>query len=333
MATASQSGMNERECSHLMLVYNAFYPQPFTLNEDKLIELASSDIKEPLDSDNAIVISDYDLDCCNVIDSHNMVIHPTANILSIDTTPNISNIENPEAKSAKVEEQEGAASYKLMVAPRFEINKDMEFLFTDDQNREIERIKADRTTLHNRVTGKQRKKARENKKKHGQEHIGPQCTSESWGNSGRKPGRIKINMGKYERGHLGESSGYWAGTRQRQRKFLCCFLLPVPARDQATLLPIIQQWVEPNTTIWTDMSAEYPNLPQLGFALGTVNHTLNFVASNRGNMNRVEEMWQRAKAKFKAMYGPTNREMVEEYLSEFIWSHQFSDNQFLNLFP
>ena len=42
MATASQSGMNERECSHLILVYNALYPQPFTLNEDRLIELASS---------------------------------------------------------------------------------------------------------------------------------------------------------------------------------------------------------------------------------------------------------------------------------------------------
>eukprot|EP00795_Rhopilema_esculentum_P017055 gene17055-8571_t len=42
MATAWQSGMNERKCSHLMLVYNPFYPQPFTLNEDKLIELASS---------------------------------------------------------------------------------------------------------------------------------------------------------------------------------------------------------------------------------------------------------------------------------------------------
>ena len=37
IANALQLGMNERECSHLMLVYNAFYPQPFTLNEDKLI--------------------------------------------------------------------------------------------------------------------------------------------------------------------------------------------------------------------------------------------------------------------------------------------------------
>ena len=28
MAIPAQLGMNERECSHLMLVYNAFYPQP-----------------------------------------------------------------------------------------------------------------------------------------------------------------------------------------------------------------------------------------------------------------------------------------------------------------
>eukprot|EP00795_Rhopilema_esculentum_P011715 gene11715-83_t len=41
-------------------------------------------------------------------------------------------------------------------------------------------------------------------------------------------------------------------------------LVPVPASDQATLLPIVQEWVEPNTMIWTDMSAAYPNLPQLG---------------------------------------------------------------------
>ena len=71
------------------------------LNDD----LFPLDIQQPLDSDNAIVISDYDLDCCKVIDSHNMVIDLTANILSFDTTPNISNIENPEANSAKVDER------------------------------------------------------------------------------------------------------------------------------------------------------------------------------------------------------------------------------------
>ena len=113
-------------------------------------------------------------------------------------------------------------------------------------------------------------------------------------------------------------------TRQR-------VLVLVPARDQATLLPIIQQWMEPNTMIWTDMWAAYRNLPQLGFAHGTVNHTLNFVAPLTGvTTDRVETLWQRAKAKFKAIYGPTNRGMVEDYLSEFIWSQRFRDNPFFN---
>ena len=58
--------------------------------------------------------------------------------------------------------------------------------------------------------------------------------------------------------------------------------------------------------LWRGMWAAYRSLPQLGFAHGTVNHTLNFVAPLTGILtNRVEEMWQRAKVKFKAMYGPT----------------------------
>eukprot|EP00795_Rhopilema_esculentum_P005631 gene5631-10847_t len=42
MTTAAWSGMNGTECSHLMLVNNAFYPQQFTLSEYKLFQLASS---------------------------------------------------------------------------------------------------------------------------------------------------------------------------------------------------------------------------------------------------------------------------------------------------
>ena len=109
------------------------------------------------------------------------------------------------------------------------------------------------------------------------------------------------------------------------------FLVLVPVRHQATFLPIIQQLVEPKSTIWADMWAAYWNLPQLGFAQGTVNHTLNFVAPLTGvTTDRVETMWQRAKAKFKAIYSPTNRGMVEDYLSEFMRSQRLRDNPFFN---
>ena len=43
MAIAARSGMNGRECHHLLLVNNAFYPDLVTLSEDKLYELASDD--------------------------------------------------------------------------------------------------------------------------------------------------------------------------------------------------------------------------------------------------------------------------------------------------
>eukprot|EP00795_Rhopilema_esculentum_P005714 gene5714-10965_t len=100
--------------------------------------------------------------------------------------------------------------------------------------------------------------------------------------------------------------------------------------DQETLLPIIQQWVELNTMIWTDIKAGYQNLPQLGFAHEMVNHNLYFVAPLIWvTLNRVEAMWGRAKVKFNAMYGPTNQE-VEDYLSEFMWSQRFSDKPFVN---
>ena len=90
------------------------------------------------------------------------------------------------------------------------------------------------------------------------------------------------------------------------------FLVPVDRRDAATLLPEIQRWVAPGSTIWTDIWAAYNNLPNLPqqYVHGTVNHTLNFVDPNTGlTTNRVESMWARVKAKFK------------KYFQEFLMMH------------
>ena len=93
---------------------------------------------------------------------------------------------------------------------------------------------------------------------------------------------------KYERGHLVREQWILGRYEAETKKG---FLVPVPPTDQATLLLIMQQWVEPNTTIWMFMWAAYPNLPQLGFANSTVNHTLNFIALLTGvTTNRVEAM-------------------------------------------
>ena len=51
------------------------------------------------------------------------------------------------------------------------------------------------------------------------------------------------------------------------------FLVPVPQRDSATLIPIVQQYVRRGTTIHTDMWKAYDSLSQCGYQHGMVNHS------------------------------------------------------------
>ena len=131
--------------------------------------------------------------------------------------------------------------------------------------------------------------------------------------------RRKNNVGR-----MRQEMWVMGGYEQARRRG---FLVRVDRRDAATLLPIIQQWVAPGSIIWSDMWAAYnqlPQLPNMAYQHGTVNHTLHFVDPNTGvTTNRVEAMWSRAKDKFKAGRGPTNREMVADYLAEFMWAQRF----------
>ena len=107
------------------------------------------------------------------------------------------------------------------------------------------------------------------------------------------------------------------------------FLVPVDACDADTLWPIIQEWVAPGTTIYSDQWRAYNNLQNIGYNHQTVIHSLYFVDLHTGvNTNCVEAMWQRAKAKFKSMHGPGNRDLIADYLIEYMWYQRFSDVPF-----
>ena len=96
--------------------------------------------------------------------------------------------------------------------------------------------------------------------------------------------------------------------------------MPVARRDAATLLPIIQQWIAPGTTIHSDMWAAYN---------GIGNHTFNFVNPATGvHTHHVEAMWMRAKCKFKAQQGANNRGMIVDYMAEFMWQQRFGRTAF-----
>ena len=62
---------------------------------------------------------------------------------------------------------------------------------------------------------------------------------------------------KYNRGRVVPEQWIFGGYDQQTWQG---FLIPVPRRDAATLLPIIQHWIRPNTEIWSDMWVANTNL-------------------------------------------------------------------------
>ena len=59
----------------------------------------------------------------------------------------------------------------------------------------------------------------------------------------------KFGKRKYHRGHHVEGQWVFGGIEEDSRK---CFLVAVEKRDEQTLLPIIQKWIEPGTIIVSD---------------------------------------------------------------------------------
>ncbi|KAG1708474.1 putative transposase-like protein [Nymphon striatum] len=107
---------------------------------------------------------------------------------------------------------------------------------------------------------------------------------------------------KYHRGRW--TDGHWVlgmierGTNQ-------CALVVVQDRKAETLLPLIQEFVLPRTTVITDGWAAYNHLQTLQYNHSVVNHSLNFVDPNDPSVhtNTVEGSWANCKTKFKQMHG------------------------------
>lgn len=98
-----------------------------------------------------------------------------------------------------------------------------------------------------------------------------------------------------------------------------CFVVNVPDRSAATLMPLIQQWIHPGTTIISDSWRAYNGIQAAGFAHQTVNHHYNFVDPATGaHTQTVERMWRSVKFRNKKQSG-TARDFMESYLAEYMW--------------
>lgn len=95
------------------------------------------------------------------------------------------------------------------------------------------------------------------------------------------------------------------------------FLRTVTRRNAENLTAILNECVEPGTTVITDCWRGYNRLTDNGFHHLTVNHKLNFVDPvNRDiHTQRIERLWKSVKS-----YIPKNvrRQYIQQHLSKFI---------------
>lgn len=103
----------------------------------------------------------------------------------------------------------------------------------------------------------------------------------------------KFGKRKYHRGRRVEGTWIFGGVERESKR---AFMVPVKKRSAAYLLPIIQHFIEPGTTIISDCWKAYGGLENMGFTRLTVNHSYTFKDQDTGACtNRIEGLWRHAK--------------------------------------
>ena len=138
----------------------------------------------------------------------------------------------------------------------------------------------------------------------------------------------KFGHRKYSRGRM--LSGQWVfGGIDVDTKDI--FMIPVQNRTAATLVPLIEQYILPGTTIHSDEWASYNLIPSTTFQHLTVNHSIDFVNPTTGvHTQTIESSWGQAKKRMRNSM-TTNPELLDTHLAEICWRKKFGGASFSNL--
>ncbi|XP_026684137.1 uncharacterized protein LOC113470127 [Diaphorina citri] len=137
------------------------------------------------------------------------------------------------------------------------------------------------------------------------------------------PGKVvEIDKAKFGRpDHEGQDAKWLFGGIERtdEKKI---FLVPVETPDSSTLLQIIQEKVQPGTTIISNCFKAYNCLSEEGFTHFTVNNRINFVDPETGaHTQNIKRLWREVRAHVPR-YG-VKRLHFAGYLAEFHFKRAF----------
>ena len=136
---------------------------------------------------------------------------------------------------------------------------------------------------------------------------------------------------KYHRGRAPEREIWVFGIVDTSFKPARAYLQIVDDRTQETLLPIIHRVCRVGTTIFSDSWAAYRNIQS---DVRLEHHQVNnsdtkhrFVAPDGTHTQHIESYLAKRKHRIKQMKG-VRRDLLDDYLYEFMWRDIFYDNIF-----
>jgi transposase-like protein len=103
----------------------------------------------------------------------------------------------------------------------------------------------------------------------------------------------KFGRLRYHRGHLVKGVWVFGGVERESGE---TFLVPVKDRTADTLMAVIRDWIEPDTTVISDSWGAYRGLGSQGYKHRTVDHSIQFVDPQTGaHTNTILSMFHRVK--------------------------------------
>ncbi|XP_050502315.1 uncharacterized protein LOC126883535 [Diabrotica virgifera virgifera] len=131
---------------------------------------------------------------------------------------------------------------------------------------------------------------------------------------------------KYNRGAYRPGRWIFGAVERNSGKL---FVIPVAAKSEEILLPIISRMILPGSIIVSDGWRAYTNIGRLEggvYEHRVVIHQQNFVDPDDDSVHTqtIESVWMRAKKKLRRQCG-TSRDLFESYLDEFQWRERIKN--------